>query len=372
MDSWVGSYLRDARKRRAVNLAEPIHVLLCIADHYEPSWGKPTAEVARQRVEQWLSDYPRLFGRLRDSDGRPPQHTFFFPLDEYVAEHVDGIAQLCRAGFGEVEFHLHHDNDTAENLRQTLATFKDLFAQRHGLLARNRHTGEVAYGFIHGNWALDNSRPDGRWCGVNNELDILRQTGCYADFTMPSAPDQTQTRQVNSIYYAVDDPDRPKSHDTGRPVGTAKAPDRALLLIQGPLLFNWRSRKWGVIPRVENACLQRNQPPGLERLDLWLKARIQVPQRPDWFFIKLHTHGCTEDNRSAVLGEPMVRFHEALARRARENPNFHYHYVTAREMYNLVKAAEAGWQGSVAQARDYELLAPGSSLVPLAAASAAS
>ena len=36
--------------------------------------------------------------------------------------------------------------------------------------------------------------------------------------------------------------------------------------------------------------------------------------------------------------------------------NFHYHYVTAREMYNLVKAAEDGWGGSVADALDYHLI----------------
>ena len=47
----------------------------------------------------------------------------------------------------------------------------------------------------------------------------------------------------------------------------------------------------------------------------------------------------------------------ALARRAKEDPNFQFHYVTAREMYNLVRAAEAGWQGSVALARDYEFVA---------------
>ena len=37
------------------------------------------------------------------------------------------------------------------------------------------------FGFIHGNWCLDNSRADGRWCGLNNELILLRELGCYAD-----------------------------------------------------------------------------------------------------------------------------------------------------------------------------------------------
>ena len=54
--------------------------------------------------------------------------------------------------------------------------------------------------------------------------------------------------------------------------------------------------------------------------------------------------------------EPMVHFHEALARRARQDAHFHYHYVTAREMYNLARAAEAGWTGTVADALDFELV----------------
>src|SRR5262249_44028857 len=214
-------------------------------------------------------------------------------------------------------------------------------------------TGELMYGFIHGNFALDNSRPDGSWCGVNNELDVLRETGCYADFTMPSAPDATQTRKINSIYYAVDDPERPKSHDWGTDVGAGPAPANALLLVQGPLLLNWRRRKWGLLPRVENACLQGSQPPDIARLPLWLKARVRVAGRPDWYFVKLHAPGAMGASHEPLLGAPAVCFHEALARYAAQNPMFHYHYVTAREMVNLVKAAEAGWKGTVAEARDY-------------------
>src|SRR5262249_36944022 len=234
-------------------------------------------------------------------------------------------------------------------------------AERHGLLAQDRQTGALAYGFIHGNWALGNSRPDGRWCGVNNELDVLRETGCYADFTLPSAPSPTQTRKSNSIYYAQSDPHRPKSHDTGTDVGRGPVPPRSLMLIQGPLLFNWGSRKWGLVPRLENGCLQGNQPPTLARLGLWLRARVQVPTRPDWFFVKLHAHGANEKNMPVLRGEPMVRFHQGLARLAAEDPAFHFHNVTAREMYNLALAAEAGWEGSVEAARDFRLVWKGTS-----------
>jgi hypothetical protein len=49
----------------------------------------------------------------------------------------------------------------------------------------------------------------------------------------------------------------------------------------------------------------------------------------------------------------MVRLHHGLAWRAEGDPNFHFHYVTAREMFNLARAAEADWEGSVAEARDF-------------------
>jgi hypothetical protein len=357
---WIVSYCRQYGRRsdRAARGGAPVHLLLCIADHYEPHNGKVSDEQADRRVETWLCEYRRLFGRFQDSDGRPPRHTFFYPIEHYTQRHVDSLTQLCASGFGEVEIHLHHDHDTAHNLRQTLLDLTRLFHERHGLLPRHRETGELGYAFVHGNWALDNSRPDGRWCGVNNELDVLRETGCYADLTLPSAPSPTQTRQTNSIYYAVDDPAKPKSHDTGVEVGAAPRPENSLLMIQGPLMLNWRSRKWGALPRIENSCIHWNQPPTEARLNLWLRAAVQVPMRPDWFFVKLHTHGAPEANQRILLGPAMTAFHEALARRASSDRRFHFHYVTAREMYNLVKAAEAGWDGDVAGALDYEMIWP--------------
>lgn len=338
------------------NGAAAIHVLLCICDHWEPGHGNvPTAQ-ADARVDAWCNEYPARFVGFRDADGRPPRHSFFYPIEMYRPTEVERIAGLCRAGFGEVEVHLHHDNDTAESLGKMLLDWKQLLREKYGLLSTDKRTGEICYGFIHGNWCLDNSRPDGRWCGVNNELDVLRETGCYADFTMPAYPSDCQTRKINSIYYAVDDPAKPKSHDRGTDVGTGPQPADSLMLIQGPLTLNWRSRKFGILPRVENANLQGNQAPSAQRLDLWLKAHVHVPTRPDWVFVKLHTHGAPEGNQKVLLGKPMVRFHEALAARAAAESNFHYHYVTAREMYNLARAAEAGWQGSVAEARDFELV----------------
>src|SRR5207248_2357064 len=154
-------------------------------------------------------------------------------------------------GLGEVELHLHHDRDTAEGLRGRLQAFKETLASRHGLLSRHKDSGELAYGFIHGNWGLCNGFPGGAWCGVNNELDVLRETGCYADFTYPSAPHVTQPPIVNALYYACDRPGQPRSHAVGWPVGTGPQPPHSLPLVQGPLVLDWRQRKLGVIPGTE-------------------------------------------------------------------------------------------------------------------------
>lgn len=353
---WMVTYLMQSSRRRTLPPDEEIHVLLCIADHFEPKGDGANRQRAAARVRHWVETYPRQLGVFRDSDGRPPRHTLFYPLEEYEPDYVEALAGLCRAGFGEIEVHLHHQNDTGEHLREQLLRFRDMLAGRHGLLSRDRDSGEIAYGFVHGNWALCNSRPDSSWCGVNDELDVLRETGCYADFTYPSAPDPTQPIKINSLYYAKTLPSRVRSCDYGVDVGRAPQPPGSLLLIQGPLVLDWSKRKWGAFPRLENGCLQGSQPPAIERLDRWLRARIQVPGRPDWFFVKLHAHGAEEASHETLLGEPMRLFHEGLARRARENPRFHYHYVTAREMYNLVKAAEAGWKGSVGEARDCRLV----------------
>src|SRR5258708_24014905 len=162
MDRWLPTYIAERSKRRPPRRDEEVHVLLCVADHWEPKENGAPPEVSRERVRRWVEDYPRQFGRFRDADGRPPRHTFFYPVEEYEPEYLDALAGLCRAGFGEVEIHLHHEGDAPENLRATLTAFKEMLAGRHGLLSR-RGTGELAYGFIHANGALSNARPAWRW-----------------------------------------------------------------------------------------------------------------------------------------------------------------------------------------------------------------
>jgi hypothetical protein len=344
---WLPRYLL----RRPPPAVTPTHVFFCFVDHYEPLWNKGSRHQGLERVKHWFENYPRMADNFRDADGRPPQHTFFYPAEEYVPEYLDLLAQLCGQGYGETEVHLHHDNDTAENLKATLNSFKAELEQ-HGFLSNGR------YGFIHGNWSLDNSRADGRWCGVNNELQVLRDTGCYADFTLPSAPSECQTRKINSIYYATDDPQRPKSHDTGVDVRVGGKASGDLMIVQGPLALNWSRRRFGLLPRIENSEVAHNAPAVADRVDNWVAQRIGVIDKPDWVFVKVHTHGCQEMNFSAALGTSATEMHQHLHKKYNDGTNFVLHYVTAREVFNLIKAAEAGQVGGPNQYRDYVLPSP--------------
>jgi hypothetical protein len=348
LNYWLPSYL--SRQRKPWLPSRETHLVICVCDHFEPFHEAGRAEALR-RVNRWERDFPALSASCRDSTGQPLCRSFFYPIEQYDEEVISHLAELCRSTGCETEIHLHHKNDTAENLAVTLAGGKRDLA-RHGLLATDP-SGALRFGFIHGNWALDNSHPNGAHCGVRNELRVLQEAGCYADFTMPCAPEPSQTVTINSIYYAAPS-DRPKSHNYGRAARVGVTEHGGdFLLVQGPLGLNWRWRKWGFLPRIENADLTPRNPPTLLRLQLWLNLNIHVEGRPEWIFAKLHAHGGIPTNMDMLLGRQMRSFHLSLPEFTARHPNFHFHYVTARELVNIIHAAEAGKTGNPAEYRDF-------------------
>ena len=164
--------------------------------------------------------YRAMASRHRDADDRHPQHGFFYPEEEYVEEHLDKIAALCADGFGEIEIHLHHDDDTAETsprrcaasarpCTSATARCRAIRAARAGVRLHPRQL--VAR-------QLARRRPLVRH---QQRAGALRELGCYADFTLPSAPGNTQTSTVNAIYYATDDPLRPNRTTAARRCASA-------------------------------------------------------------------------------------------------------------------------------------------------------
>jgi hypothetical protein len=351
-DQWLLPYL--TQKHRNIDQGGQLHVVIAVCDHFEP-FHDTDLKGAMRAMDIWHELWPQLVRTMSDCSGIVPKHTFFYPIEQYHPEVLESLARLCRDTGSEVEVHLHHHNDTAEGLEKKLLDGIS-HLRSHGCLPADS-SGAVRFGFIHGNWALDDSDPAGRNCGVADEIGVLRRLGCYADFTMPSAPHGSQTRMINSIYYARDTPAR-KSHNTGIAAsagltGTLRNQSDMLLMVQGPLGLNWRRRKWGVIPRVENAELSGANPATACRLDLWTRLSPSPVNGPPWIFVKLHTHGGIPRNYNSILGNPMREFYQVVVDKINSLPGVTYYFATAREMVNMIHAAEDGKTGTPNEFRDY-------------------
>ena len=350
LHTWLGAWLVDAAGKALRPPPRGLrHLLFAVCDHYEPLVAGAGPVQGRERVRAWSEGYERALGRFRDADGRPPRHTWFFPGEQYAPELVEPLGTLARAGLGEVEVHLHHDGDTAATLRQKLElALADL--ERHGLVSRDA-TGRPRWAFIHGNWCLANSRRDGRWCGVDEELPLLFEAGCYADLTFPSAPDQSQPGIVNRIYWPTGDLSRRRAHHQGTRARVGQVFDDRLLMIQGAIAPAWRPGRSRL--RIESSALQAGDPPTLARLDTWVAQDVHVEGRPEWTFVKVHAHGALERNAASLLGSEGQAFHADLAARYNDGRRWALHYVTAREMYNIAMAAMQGASGDPSAFRDH-------------------
>jgi hypothetical protein len=341
LDIWLPAYLRQLAAPRSSGPG-PITICLAVTDHFEPYWAGADEAAASRRMAAWEEGLPAVTRGLVDCRGRGPQHDFFYPLEDYRPQMLERLAGLCRKGLGSVEVHLHHHGESSQELEEMLRGYAQRLHQEHGLLARDPASGRVTYGFIHGNWSLDNSRPDGQWCGRNDEIGILARTGCYADFTLPSAPSPTQTSTINSIYYAKDDPSQPKRHDTGSPAAVGLAPRGDLLMVQGVLALDWGRRKFGLLPRLETSELSWHNPPALRRMPLWLRFAPVVRGAENVRFIKLSCHGAPEDHHQALLGPPMRAFLEGLCSIYNDGRRYRLMFMTSREMVEAIHALEKG------------------------------
>ena len=358
---WLPNY---AWQRLTRNLPRGrVHLILAMADHFEPAivpgdgQARTTHDEQQRRVDSWCREYPRTADAWRDNEGRPFVHTYFYPAEQYSKGIIQCMAEHCHAGWGEIEIHLHHgvlEPDTAENTRRLLLEFRDTLAIEHGCLSYMDNLGTPRYAFVHGNFALANSA-GGLACGVDSEMHVLAETGCYADMTLPTAAfHPAQTRKINSLYECS----LPLTHRAPQRRGcnlkVRRAPRIFPLIIQGPLMLDRSRATNSRIVLIDNGAMTRAQPPTLHRLRLWKQAAISVNGRPEWIFIKLHCHGMDPTQEDSVLGTSMRHFLRELVEGAPERDEV-LHFVTAREMVNIVLAACDGREGNPGEFRDYRL-----------------
>lgn len=352
---WLLPYLFSIpfKRKKVIKDSNRMHVLFLFVDHFEPGHGGSNLAIQRERVEQWRSFYPELAGSFQDSEGVPPQHTWFFLGED--PEQLNLLSEMCFLGFGEVELHIHHGSqdripdhwkqNTLEGLAQLIENQKRFFS-KYGALITAEPLPQHIFGFIHGMYALDNSLP--AYCGVSGELGLLHTLGCYGDFSLPG-PGKSQPSMINTLYYPTGDHKKGRSYFKGEEIRVGGSLQEKILLVQGPLGV---MRK-GLGFHIEEAQLEADFPPTPERIQYWLSRKIQVLGKPDWIFVKVHTHGAKEKNIKHFLGEPMIRLHSLLAEIVGSSSSCFLHYVTAREAFNIAMAAMAGAEGDPGQFRDF-------------------
>jgi hypothetical protein len=310
------------------------HIFFMFVDHFEPEYDA-------DRTRRWGERYEKLAARHHDSVGRPPQHTFFYPGEQTTTAILEELRRLTAAGLGEVELHYHHDFDTADTLRPKLADAIEKF-QRFGFL--KTVAGETRFAFIHGNFGLDNGAGPSV-CGVNRELELLRQLGCFADFSFPSVYVRAQPPLVNAIYAAKDD-DSPKSYEAALPLSALSTGAADLMIFEGPLVFAPTLNLRRLFLDLDDGDIHAAKPPSAARVDRWVRANVHVPARPDWVFVKIFAHGVSSPgDEEAVLGPEFDQSLTYLERQYNDGTRFVLHYITAREGYNLALAAANGESG---------------------------
>jgi hypothetical protein len=127
-------------------------------------------------------------------------------------------------------------------------------------------------------------------------------------------------------------------------------------MIQGPLALSRRPGRLEL--RIDSGAITAHDPGTLARVKTWVGQNIHVPGRPEWTFVKVHTHGAPERQRASLLGDGGRSLHQALTQHFNDGRRWKLHYVTAREMYNVARAAIDGRSGDPAAFRDYLLPLP--------------
>ena len=123
-----------------------------------------------------------------------------------------------------------------------------------------------------------------------------------------------------------------------------------LMIVQGPLYLNWSNSY------LEHAGFESFQPFIKDRLKYWESAHVHVKGRPEWVFVKLHTHGMQSEDayKNGNFRDLCAGLDDVFTK----NEAYRLHYVTAREAYNIIKAAEDGMTGNPNEYRNYIINEP--------------
>lgn len=319
------------------------HIMFAFVDHYEPD--------SVENVLQWRDGLRKLSNLYRDREGNPPKHTWFYHGEDEAILHA--LSECSIEGLGEIEMHLHHGNDTEKSLADLIDKRLTLYNKFGACITQK---GERKFGFIHGKWGLANSRGK-KYCGVRNEIDILYKAGCYADFTFP-AWGLMNPRKKNALFYPSCKWHFGKPYTAGFDV-TLGMPKDGFMLIEGPGSISGLPgslSRYGLLRKIVSPIspgIDNYFVPTPARFDCWVRSGVCVKGRPEWIFIKVHTHGAREKNHEACFGRIIGEIYRYALQKYNNSTTYQMHFVTAREMFNIIKAAESGFHENPGLYRDH-------------------
>ncbi len=193
------------------------------------------------------------------------------------------------------------------------------------------------------------------WISLQRQIRALKDIGCYADMSFPDIGIRDQPVRINTICYMSSVASDPFVDRMALRTGEVGIGD--LVVIDGPLLIDWTDWRHRFGPLVEDGRLTPMNPPDPCRAGSWIRANVHVIGQPNWIFAKLKIAEVSNVASVRKFREWLDRTLTYLETMYRDNEAYRLHYVTAREMYNISKAAEAGRTGDAGAFRNY-IIAP--------------
>jgi hypothetical protein len=174
---WLAPYLRERLKRR-LRPVKPKRAWVAITDHYEPLGMGASLQTALGRVARWRERWPRIAEDApRDAAGQRPQYSFFYPQEEYQREVVERVAEIARLGVGDVEVHLHHDEERRQNFIDKVMEYCRRLTGEHGLLRQQEGRTAARRQMVRaGRGDCDLAR-SGLLCGFHHALGSIADAG---------------------------------------------------------------------------------------------------------------------------------------------------------------------------------------------------
>ncbi|MGI9327971.1 MAG: hypothetical protein ACR2PZ_22315 [Pseudomonadales bacterium] len=347
---WLASYLKQQKLR--CRSAQPKHVLFLVTDHFEPpkQFG---IDKSVDVVRHWCQQYKAACAGQTDSFGTCPRYSWFYRYDNPIDKNLQLLSEMVYAGYGEVEFHLHHGNDTSESFRTTINSGLSWFNRYGAMLGATPHP-QPQFAYIAGNWALDNARFDASFSGVNDEIGILGEAGCYADFTFPALGERSQPTRVNQTLWVKDDGNAAAFQRSSCLLDGAAANEADLAMIQGPLYVDWKQGD------IEYGALEAYSGYHTDRIQRWLSAGVCADQHGEVQIIKLHTHGVQSEK--ALFENGLSQLFADLKSNV-EAAGGKLHYVTARECFNIVQGLRDQPGRNPAELRGFAVPEPANSKI---------